>query len=274
MKISKGTGILNRAKKYINLSTLVTMYQSFIYPYLTYCLEVWRGAGDVYLLSLFKLQKRVVRIMKSLPNRAHTKPICSDLKLLNINQLYKQKILFLMFKYIRGCLPKLFYNYYIRNVDIYSHVTRQQNKLHAHKCTRSVAQKAIRCYGVTSRNWFSSKVCVDVSFTCYKRALKTFLLNQVYFLLQIISSNVLYIIWLYHALLHFFYFLQFRKRNFLRAHTPVGVLTSLSLDAIYFIYYFIYIILFCFHIVFLMTINTFWIELKIYCIFIFCCWLK
>ena len=73
---------------------------------------MWGGAGDVYLLSLFKLQKRVVRIIKSLP------------------QLYKQKILLFMFKYIRGCLPKLFNNYYIRNVGIHSHVTRQQNKLH------------------------------------------------------------------------------------------------------------------------------------------------
>ena len=78
MKISKGTGIFNKAKKYINLSTLVTLYHSFIYPYITCCLEVWGGAGDVYLLSLFKLQKRVVRIMKSLPHRAHTEPIFLD----------------------------------------------------------------------------------------------------------------------------------------------------------------------------------------------------
>ena len=57
LKPKKGTGILNKAKKYINLSRLVTLYQRFIYPYLTYCLEVWRGAGDVYLLSLLNLQK-------------------------------------------------------------------------------------------------------------------------------------------------------------------------------------------------------------------------
>ena len=132
IKISKGTGILNKAKKYINLSTLVTLYHSFIYPYLTYCLEVWGGAGDVYLLSLFKLQKRVVRIIKFLPHRAHTEPIFLNLNSLNIYQLYKQKIVFLMFKYICGCLPKLFTNYYIRNVDIHSHVTRQQNKLPTH----------------------------------------------------------------------------------------------------------------------------------------------
>ena len=98
MTISKGRGILNKAKN-INLSPLVTLYHSFIYPYLTYCLEVWGGAGDVYLLSLFILQTRVVRIMKSLPHRDHTEPIFLDLKLLNIYQLYKQKILLLMFKY-------------------------------------------------------------------------------------------------------------------------------------------------------------------------------
>ena len=163
------------------MSTLVTLYHSFIYPYLTYCLEVWGGAGDVYLLSLFKLQKRVVRMIKSLPYLSHTEPIFLDLKLLNIYQLYKQKILLFLFKYIHGCLPKLLNNHYIRNVDIHSHVTRQQNKLHTHKCRTSAAQKAIRCYGVILWNEFKSKVCFDVSFTCYKSALKTFLLNQVYF---------------------------------------------------------------------------------------------
>ena len=39
-----------------------------------------------------------------------------------------------MFKYMRGCSPKLFNNYYIRNVDIHSYVfvTRQQNKMHVY----------------------------------------------------------------------------------------------------------------------------------------------
>ena len=161
----------------INFSTSVTLYHSFIYLHLTYCLQVWGGAGDVYVLSLFK--KRVVRIMKSLPHRAHTEPIFLDLKLLNIYQLYKQTILLSMFKYFRGFLPKLFNNYYIRNVDIHSHVTCQQNKLLTHKCRTSAAQKAISCYGVILWNEFSSKVCFDVTFTCYKKALKTFLLNQV-----------------------------------------------------------------------------------------------
>ena len=112
-------------------------------------------------------------------------------------------------------------------------------------------------WGVILWNEFSSKVCFDVSFTFYKQALKTFLSNQVY---CFVINHILW--WIIHYLFvsctsALVIFLQIRKCNFLRAHTPVSVSSSLSLDAIYFIFYFIYIILFGSHIVFLMTINTF-----------------
>ena len=61
-------------------------------------------------------------------------------------------------------------------VDIHCHVTRQQNELHTSKCKTSAAQKVMRCSGAILWNEFPSKVCFNVSFTCYKRALKTFFL--------------------------------------------------------------------------------------------------
>ena len=42
-----------------------------------------------------------------------------------------------MLKYIRGSLPKLSNDNNIRNVDIHSHVTREQHKLHTSKCITS-----------------------------------------------------------------------------------------------------------------------------------------
>ena len=132
----------------------------------------------------------------------------------------------------------------MKNVAIHSHVTRQQNKLHTHKCKTSAAQNAIRCYGVSLLNEFSSKVC-------YKRALKRFLLNQVYFFCY--KSYPLMYYTLFDSFMHFctYHFLQIRKCN----------VSSLSLDSIYLNNYFICIILFCFLIVFLMTINNFLIEM-------------
>ena len=74
-KISKCIGILCKARKVLNEKTLITLYYSFIYPYLTYCVEVWGGASDCYISSIFKLQKRAIRILASANYRAHIKPI-------------------------------------------------------------------------------------------------------------------------------------------------------------------------------------------------------
>ena len=165
-------------------------------------------------------------------------------------------ILLFIFKYTRGCLPELFNNYYIRNVDIHSHVTRQQNRVHTHKCRTSAAQKPSGVMVLFFLMYFQAKyVLMSVLHV------KTFLLTKVYFCYK--SYRLMYYT-LFACIMHFCtsYFLQIRKCNFLREHTPVGVLSSFSLDAIYFIYYFICIILFCFHIVFIMTINTFELKLK------------
>ena len=40
-KISKAIGIMYKARQYLNKSSLVNLYYSYVYPYLTYCIEVW-----------------------------------------------------------------------------------------------------------------------------------------------------------------------------------------------------------------------------------------
>ena len=40
-KVAKGIGIISNVRKYLNKNTLLDLYYSFIYPYLTYCNQVW-----------------------------------------------------------------------------------------------------------------------------------------------------------------------------------------------------------------------------------------
>ena len=48
-KISKGLGILIKARKYINRRILVNLYYTFVYPYLIYCVENLSHACNIYL---------------------------------------------------------------------------------------------------------------------------------------------------------------------------------------------------------------------------------
>ena len=59
-KISKGIGIMYKARKYLNKNSLKVLYHTYIYPYLTYCNAVWIRASKCHLNSLFLLQKKIL----------------------------------------------------------------------------------------------------------------------------------------------------------------------------------------------------------------------
>ena len=62
-KMSKGIGILHKAKKILQKESLLTLYNCFIYPYIIYCIEVWGAASLKNLMSVLRLQKRAVRLL-------------------------------------------------------------------------------------------------------------------------------------------------------------------------------------------------------------------
>ena len=56
-KISRGIGILYKAKRLLQASSLLTLYYSFVYPYFTYCIAVWGNIYSTVLDPLIKCQK-------------------------------------------------------------------------------------------------------------------------------------------------------------------------------------------------------------------------
>ena len=51
-------GIMYRPRNFLNKSSLIGLYYSYIYPYFTYCLETWGCASKTQLNPLFLLQKK------------------------------------------------------------------------------------------------------------------------------------------------------------------------------------------------------------------------
>ena len=51
-KISKGKGIVLKARKVMKKKVLLQLYHSFVTPYLIYCLEIWGNASDIHLQPL------------------------------------------------------------------------------------------------------------------------------------------------------------------------------------------------------------------------------
>ena len=176
-KISKGIGILCKARKYLPKTCLVTLYYSFVYPYLNYCLEVWGKTTENFVSKIYKLQKRVVRIISHKPWRAHTTPIFDELKILPLHKIYIYKIGILMFKYSQDLLPSIFNNIFTKNSQIHSYNTRQL--LHIPLITRSKRQSTVVYQGPIIGNYFAQRLNHNRTINTFKKDLRTYLrLNE------------------------------------------------------------------------------------------------
>ena len=82
-KMSKSIGILTKIRRFLNQKTLRNLYFSFVYPYLTYCVEVWGNTHDTYLNPLIKLQKKCIRIITFYHYLEHTPPLFKQLDILS-----------------------------------------------------------------------------------------------------------------------------------------------------------------------------------------------
>ena len=73
-KVSRGIGMILKARRHLTKKALMTLYYSFIYPYLTYCNHIWGSTYQTNLMKLQKLQNRIIRIICNTNRRDHVRP--------------------------------------------------------------------------------------------------------------------------------------------------------------------------------------------------------
>ena len=154
-KISKSIGILCRARKSLNTKSLVTLYYSFVYPYYTYCLEIWGKTFSTYMESLFRTQKRVLRLITFSKRDQHTQPLFAQLNILPLSKLYSMRMLMFLHKLEHDKIPLIIKRFFVRNRDVHSYSTRNSHlfvipKMNVELCRRSIVYNAIIIYNKTA----------------------------------------------------------------------------------------------------------------------------
>ena len=86
-KISRGIGMIIKARQYLNKSGLMSLYYSFIYPYLTYCNHIWGATYKTRLKRLVMLQNKAVRILSHAGNRTSSDPLFKKLDIMKVENI-------------------------------------------------------------------------------------------------------------------------------------------------------------------------------------------
>ena len=132
--------MLFRSRFYLSSKTKLTLYYSLIYRYITYCNSTWSSTYITNLNRIYCLQKRAVRAITNSDYRAHSAPLFSKLKILDIYQINTFLKTKFMYFYHNNLLPPLFFNLFLTNSQIHGYSTRTANNYRVHHC-RTILKK-------------------------------------------------------------------------------------------------------------------------------------
>ena len=90
-KISKTIGMLYKAWFYVTRKSLLSLYLSLVYPYLTYHNVAWSSTYPTNINRIYLLQKRIVRAICAADHRAPGKPLIQNLAFLKFMACFHSK---------------------------------------------------------------------------------------------------------------------------------------------------------------------------------------
>ena len=80
-RLSMKTALLSRIKCYLNTNQRLQFYKSFLQPHLDYCSIAWSNASNMAIEKIFKIQKRICRIILDSPYNSPSDPLFKTLKI-------------------------------------------------------------------------------------------------------------------------------------------------------------------------------------------------
>ena len=123
-KVARGVGLIIKASKMLTSDALLTLYYSFIFPYLSYCNPIWGCTYQTNLKQLVVQQKRIIRVIAGMKYRDPTESAFKDLNVIKFLDINKYFIARFMFQYNHSKLPDIS-DYFQRIADIHEYNNRQ-----------------------------------------------------------------------------------------------------------------------------------------------------
>jgi hypothetical protein len=125
-------------KPFVSPNTLKTVYYSYFNAIISYCLHIW--GNSPHALKIFKMQRRIVRIMMGCNNRVSCRNFFRGLEIL---PLISQYIFLLMLFIVENK------NFFTLNSEMYTKSTRQINNFYQPTTNFTLNQKGVHHMGIT-----------------------------------------------------------------------------------------------------------------------------
>jgi hypothetical protein len=180
------------ANKFLPTHKMRELYFTHAYPHLIGAITIWGTENDkkTYIQPLIRTQKKLIRLIKNLPPRTHTKPLMTELKILKLTNLYILRVCVEMHPFIHPPTltnrPEHIHNY-LWTAQIHDYPTRYSRQKHhfipnPYKYSKTKQPKYTMNYLTRQYTKIWNTLPLEIrntsTLTTFTKLLKTYLLHQ------------------------------------------------------------------------------------------------
>lgn len=158
---------LKYLKSFLSIGQLKKVYFALVESQLTYGIISWGGINDCHLSSLETLQKWILRIIYNRNINYSSERLFIDSSLLDIRQLFCQKLLISVKK---------------QKINVISVLTpyniREKNKNKVMKCKKSIGQRSAQYLGPKLHNLLPNNLKMNNNMKNFKTELREWIVNK------------------------------------------------------------------------------------------------
>lgn len=179
-KLVKFIPLFYRIRKHLPFNLLRTLYFAFVYPILTYGIELFGYASDHLLNKLNVINNKLLRILQFRPIQTNSLELYKLYNTLPISKLYQFKLILFTHSWVyrKAKLPECFHNLFNYKRNVFNHYTRNNSDLFVVRCKSSLYQKSFKFNCVKFWNGLPRNIKSIENLNNFKSSLYNYLINS------------------------------------------------------------------------------------------------
>ena len=180
-KLSRTIGIFYKIRHFVPYEVLKLLYYSLLHSFLSYGIAVWGFTYKSYFQKLFVLQKKIIKVMTSNKQTAHSTPIFANIQLLKIDDIRQLQLLTFVYDCLNKLAPTYFHHYFVKCSQVHSYSTRLASRgdlFLERKNTFQYGIRSIEYNGERLWNMIPSHIREASSPSVFKNNLNKYFLTQ------------------------------------------------------------------------------------------------
>ena len=160
-------------RKYLSIIQVQTIYYTLVYSKIKYGILMYGTSNNIVMKPVQTIQNQLLKVLTEKPYKYPTNQLHSELKIIKVEDLFRQEVLSFVFNFYNSNLPPVFDNYFITFSSIHDIGTRNRNTsfIIPHH-TSYYESSSLKVKGACMWNTLSNENKSKKTIKCFRNALK------------------------------------------------------------------------------------------------------